>query len=152
VKMALIPSMLLLVAPLFAQRTVGGPVALLCAPESFISSSMSRDLVVRARVSSVSDRAVSPLDYTARLEVLEILKGPLGAPAINVLLEDRRLAVRSGEEWLLALPSAGTRFIPQCGVFALRIDGNNAIGRVESADSDQAVSLERIRLLMAATR
>jgi hypothetical protein len=67
---------------------------------------------VRARATSVSDRVVSSLDYTAQMEVLEVLKGRVGAPAINVLIDDRRLALRAGEEWLLALPGAGTRFIP----------------------------------------
>ena len=142
----LIPLMLFLVAPVSAQNT-GGPVFLCGAPEPFITSAMNRDLIVRARATSVSDRVVSSQDYTARMEVLEVLKGGVGAPAINVLIDDRRLAMRAGEEWLLALPGAGTRFIPGCGVFAVRVEGGNAIGRVESVDSEQSIPLERIRAL-----
>ena len=108
---------------------------------------MNRDLIVRARARSVSDRVVSSLDYTAQMVVLEVLKGEVGAPAIEVFIDDRRLAVRAGEEWLLALPGAGTRFIPRCGVFAVRIDGGNAIGQLESVGSEQRVPLERIRAL-----
>jgi hypothetical protein len=145
VRKAIIASMLL-VAPLYAQNTVGGPPLLSCGPpESFISSSMNRELIIRARATSVSDRVVSSLDYTANMEVLEVLKGQFAAPAISVLIEDRRLAFRAGDEWLLALPGAGTRFIPRCGIFAVRIDSGNAIGRVESVDSEQSVPLERIR-------
>jgi hypothetical protein len=50
----LIPLMLFLVTPLAAQNTVGGPLFLCGAPESFVSSSGNRNLVAACTSTTVN--------------------------------------------------------------------------------------------------
>jgi hypothetical protein len=150
----LIPLVLLLALPLSAQTPArpGGvivaPAVIGCAsPLPFLESAASRDVVVRARVATVPDRLAPAWVYG--MEVLDVLKGQVGASMLDVWVHNRSLPVRLGEEWLLALPATGTLFVPHCGVFAVRLDDSHAVGRIESLAAVQRVPLDTVRTIIA---
>jgi hypothetical protein len=140
----LIPVFLLAVtAPLSAQF-VGQAVAVrVCHdPRPFAASAAARDLVVHGRV-LVAPQIVVGQPPTVRLEVIDVLKGRLDAPEITVTAGAQ--AFRAGQEWVLALPGAGTLYLERCGVHAVPVRDGQAVGRIDSMDGDQVVPLDRLR-------
>jgi hypothetical protein len=69
---------------------------------------------------------------------------------IEVLADSGSLVVLGvGDEWLMALPVAGSGFIQSWGTFAVKVEEGNAVGRIASIEGPiQIVPLERIRALM----
>ena len=127
-----------------------------CAPSGRGFAENARDraaVVVLVNVLSAPERRLSPWQRLARTEVLETLKGRSGSPVLDVLVDDGEgLKMGAGERWLLALPGVGTPFVQGgCEVFAVKVEGNDAVGRVLSNVPYRAtvemhvIPLERIR-------
>jgi hypothetical protein len=149
----LIPLMVAAAVPLSAQTSFAQvPIAqgvTACLTTPFAQSAIARDLLVRAWAVSVPGPVPPALYYPARMAVLDVLKGELAAAEIDVLVSDLRLPLRAGEEWLLALSTSGSLAIGRCGVFAVRVDGDEAVGRIHALHTTERVPIERIRELTA---
>ena len=101
-------------------------------------------VVLLVNVLSAPDPQLSPSKRSVRLEVLDSLKGRSASPLIDVLVDDdgAGLKMRVGERWLVALPGVGTPFIQGgCEVFAVKVEGNDAVGRVLSGPYRESVQM-----------
>ena len=144
-----------LVSISLAARTAAGQFGQSTGPDCgssgpFVTNARNRAVVILAKVVAPPDWEAPRWKGPARLEVLEIMKGQVASPLMEVLADrDSGVRLGVGEQWLIALQDSGIPFIQGCGVFAVKVEGGHAIGHVESnKGSWQSVPLERIRSLV----
>jgi hypothetical protein len=147
-RVLLFPVLLLLTPVPLAGAQVAARGIVVCAdPRPFEAAVATRDLVVHGRVLAATDPAVIVVGqrHRVRVEVVDVLKGQVETPVLDVVVDNRQLVFQPGEEWLLALPGAGSLFLEACGVSAVPVRDGRAVGRIESMASDQVIPVDRLR-------